>query len=107
MLHIITWHNTEEGTHRSACCKKKVLARQSFKFSSAQMDNNLNVKHRRLFTLAAQLKAGKGLTVGATIVEVSQTKTKQKQNSKNVFSGGVWKHVRGVAGGKACPQTGC
>jgi potassium/chloride transporter 4/5/6 len=33
------------------------------------MDNNLNVKHRRLFTLAAQLKAGKGLTVGATIVE--------------------------------------
>merc|ERR1719500_1169719 len=35
----------------------------------SKMDNNLNVKHRRLFTLAAQLKAGKGLTVGATIVE--------------------------------------
>ena len=34
------------------------------------MDGNLNVKHRRLFSLAAQLKAGKGLTVGATIVEV-------------------------------------
>ena len=33
------------------------------------MDTNLNPKHRRLFTLAAQLKAGKGLTVGATIVE--------------------------------------
>jgi len=33
------------------------------------MDGNLNVKHRRLFSLAAQLKAGKGLTVGATIVE--------------------------------------
>ena len=35
------------------------------------MDGNLNVKHRRLFSLAAQLKAGKGLTVGATIVEVN------------------------------------
>ena len=34
------------------------------------MDGNMNVKHRRLFSLAAQLKAGKGLTVGATIVEV-------------------------------------
>ena len=42
------------------------------------MDNNLNVKHRRLFTLAAQLKAGKGLTVGATIVEVNKDKDKDK-----------------------------
>merc|ERR1719495_2908344 len=35
----------------------------------AKMDDKLNVKHKRLFTLASQLKAGKGLTVGATVVE--------------------------------------
>merc|ERR1712088_450559 len=35
----------------------------------AKMDDKLNVKHKRLFTLAAQLKAGKGLTVGATVVQ--------------------------------------
>jgi hypothetical protein len=27
------------------------------------------VKHKRLFTLAAQLKAGKGLTIGCTVVQ--------------------------------------
>jgi potassium/chloride transporter 4/5/6 len=32
-------------------------------------DQSLGVKHHRLFTLAAQLKAGKGLTVGAAIVQ--------------------------------------
>jgi len=35
----------------------------------AKLDDKLNVKHKRLFTLASQLKAGKGLTVGATVVE--------------------------------------
>ena len=35
----------------------------------AKLDDKLNVKHKRLFTLAAQLKAGKGLTIGCTIVE--------------------------------------
>ena len=45
------------------------------------MDNNLNVKHRRLFTIAAQLKAGKGLTVGATIVEVRQEPKKNIQET--------------------------
>ena len=47
------------------------------------MDNNLNVKHRRLFTLAAQLKAGKGLTVGATIVEVNKDKDRDKDKDKD------------------------
>jgi len=35
----------------------------------AKLDSDMNVKHRRLFTLASQLKAGKGLTVAATVVE--------------------------------------
>lgn len=35
----------------------------------AKLDSTMNVKHRRLFTLASQLKAGKGLTVGASVVE--------------------------------------
>lgn len=35
----------------------------------AKLDDKLNVKHKRLFTLASQLKAGKGLTVGATVVD--------------------------------------
>merc|ERR1719433_1580472 len=35
----------------------------------AKLDDKLNVKHKRLFTLASQLKAGKGLTVGATVVQ--------------------------------------
>merc|ERR1719228_2582232 len=35
----------------------------------AKLDDKLNVKHKRLFSLASQLKAGKGLTVGATVVE--------------------------------------
>jgi len=34
----------------------------------AKLDEGLNVKYKRLFTLASQLKAGKGLTVGATVV---------------------------------------
>ena len=29
----------------------------------------MNVKHKRLFTLASQLKAGKGLTIGCTVVQ--------------------------------------
>jgi len=35
----------------------------------AKLDEKLNVKHKRLFTLASQLKAGKGLTIGATVVK--------------------------------------
>jgi hypothetical protein len=35
----------------------------------AKLDDKLNVKHKRLFTLAAQLKAGKGLTIGCTVVQ--------------------------------------
>jgi len=35
----------------------------------AKLDEKLNVKHKRLFTLASQLKAGKGLTIGATVVQ--------------------------------------
>ncbi|XP_023327909.1 solute carrier family 12 member 4 isoform X2 [Eurytemora carolleeae] len=34
-----------------------------------KMDEKLNVKHKRLFTLASQLKAGKGLTIGCTVVQ--------------------------------------
>ena len=32
MLHIITWHNTEEGTHGSACCIRKVSSSGRTKF---------------------------------------------------------------------------
>merc|ERR550539_2079801 len=35
----------------------------------AKMDDRLNVKHKRLFTLASQLKAGKGLTIGCCVVK--------------------------------------
>lgn len=35
----------------------------------SKLDDKLNVKHKRLFTLAAQLKAGKGLTIGVSVVE--------------------------------------
>jgi len=35
----------------------------------AKLDDKLNVKHKRLFTLASQLKAGKGLTIGCTVVQ--------------------------------------
>lgn len=35
----------------------------------AKMDDKLNVKHKRLFTLASQLKAGKGLTIGCCVVQ--------------------------------------
>lgn len=34
-----------------------------------KLDDKLNVKHKRLFSLASQLKAGKGLTIGVTVVE--------------------------------------
>ena len=35
----------------------------------SKLDDKLNVKHKRLFTLASQLKAGKGLTIGANVVQ--------------------------------------
>ena len=35
----------------------------------AKLDDKLNVKHKRLFTLASQLKAGKGLTIGCNVVK--------------------------------------
>jgi len=35
----------------------------------AKLDDKLNVKHKRLFTLASQLKAGKGLTIGCSVVQ--------------------------------------
>merc|ERR1719232_1081149 len=35
----------------------------------AKLDEKLNVKHKRLFTLASQLKAGKGLCIGVSVLE--------------------------------------
>ena len=35
----------------------------------SKLDDKLNVKHKRMFTLASQLKAGKGLTIGAHVVQ--------------------------------------
>merc|ERR1712088_2457 len=35
----------------------------------AKLDSKLNVKYKRMFSLASQLKAGKGLTIGVTVLE--------------------------------------
>merc|ERR1719411_2597824 len=35
----------------------------------AKLDSKLNVKYKRMFSLASQLKAGKGLTIGVTVIE--------------------------------------
>ncbi|XP_071744574.1 solute carrier family 12 member 4 isoform X6 [Lepeophtheirus salmonis] len=35
----------------------------------AKLDSQLKVKHKRLFALASQLKAGKGLTIGVTVLD--------------------------------------
>merc|ERR1711936_1528429 len=35
----------------------------------AKLDDKLNVKYKRMFSLASQLKAGKGLTIGVTVLE--------------------------------------
>jgi len=40
----------------------------------AKLDSKLRVKYKRLFSLANQLKAGKGLTVGVTVLEGTYAK---------------------------------
>eukprot|EP00095_Tigriopus_kingsejongensis_P012275 maker-scaffold577_size191314-snap-gene-0.33 protein:Tk12275 transcript:maker-scaffold577_size191314-snap-gene-0.33-mRNA-1 annotation:"solute carrier family 12 member 4 isoform x2" len=40
----------------------------------AKLDSKLNVKYKRLFSLASQLKAGKGLCIGVTVVEGNYVK---------------------------------
>lgn len=35
----------------------------------SKLDSKLNVKYRRMYSLASQLKAGKGLCVGVTVLE--------------------------------------
>lgn len=37
----------------------------------AKLDSKLNVKYKKMFALASQLKAGKGLTIGVTVIEGS------------------------------------
>jgi potassium/chloride transporter 4/5/6 len=55
-------HRLEDGPPHTKNWRPQILV-------LAKLDDKLNVKHKRLFTLAAQLKAGKGLTIGCTVVQ--------------------------------------
>ena len=61
-VHVFHVSRLEDGPPHTKNWRPQILV-------LAKLDDKLNVKHKRLFTLAAQLKAGKGLTIGCTVVQ--------------------------------------